>query len=84
MTKCPYCGSKVNTTKELPKLSPREFKVFNILLQRGRAYTKPDELIDSGPEVSARVVIHNLNRKLASHGMVITNHRGTGYRLEEA
>jgi DNA-binding response OmpR family regulator len=84
VTKCPYCGGKINTSKELPRMSPREFKIFNLLLNKGRAYTKASEIAGGGVETTTRVAISNLNKKLKSFGLVITNYHGIGYRLEEA
>lgn len=90
MTNCPYCGHKINTTKELPKMSKREFKVYNILLNGGREYTLHSTLMrevfgdKEGTHTSVRVCIHYLNNKLRKIGQVIVNHRGVGYRLEEA
>lgn len=83
MTKCPYCGSKINTAKELPDLTPREFVIFNTLLSSGRKRLKAEELMPDNPGATVRVAIHNINKKIKSHGMVIKNLNGTGYRLEE-
>lgn len=83
MTKCPYCGGKLNTSRELPPLTPKEFKIFNTILENGRSYTKPSKIIEGSPEVSIRVVVSNINKKLKKFRMTIVNYRGVGYRLEE-
>lgn len=91
MTKCPYCGHKINTTKELPEMNPREFRVYNTLLNNGRDYTSQADLLltinnngEEGKSSSLRVVIHYLNKKIVDIGQTIVCHRKVGYRLEEA
>ena len=90
MTKCPYCGGKINTAKELPPLSPREFKVYNVLLNNGRQYTKVNDLKaavfgapEEGSDTSIRVTVHYMNKILAKSKQKISCHRKVGYRLEE-
>ena len=90
MTNCPYCGHKMNTAKELPKMTPREFKLYNLLLENGRTYTSISEIkeklfssIDKGADTSIRVAIHYLNKKLEAIGQKITNHNRVGWRIEE-
>lgn len=85
MTKCPYCGSKIDTSKEGPNLFPREQRVFDILVNAGRSFTKVDDLLGpTGSATTIRVIINSLNKKLKKHKMEIVNNRGTGYRIERS
>lgn len=71
-------------------MTPREFKIYNILLENGRTYTPVSEIkeklfsdIDKGADASIRVAIHYLNKKIEAIGQKITNHNRVGWRIEE-
>ena len=86
MTNCPYCGHKINTSIEVPRMSPREFKIYKLLIQNGRQYTSIAAIMDAisvTKEGTARTAVCNLNKRIAKNGLVAVNLNRVGYRLEE-